>query len=153
MSPTIKENGGFIYLLFYDKLPFGVFPENFDLNQFVHLNTMAVNIFTNWFIDNLERLDLKTTFDIAITSFYLIDDKIGDWYEYIERQNIWNYRKFWTCKMWVVWIVLKLLLNLVAEKIISERKPIKNSTTNNTKGKEKQVVPYQLRPLRLNSSF
>jgi hypothetical protein len=43
--------------------------------------------------------------------------------------------------MWVVRIVLKLLLNLVAKKIISERKPIKNSTTNNTKGKEKQVEP------------
>ena len=45
--------------------------------------------------------------------------------------------------MWVVWIVLNLLLNLVAEKIISERKSIKNSTTHNTKGKEKQVVPNQ----------
>ena len=43
--------------------------------------------------------------------------------------------------MWVVWIVLKLLLNLVAEKIISERIPIKNSTTNNTKGKVALRVP------------
>ena len=66
---------------------------------------MAVTIFMNKFMDNLEWLDLKTTSDIAITSFYLIDDKIGAWYEYIERQNIWNYRKFWTCKMWVVRIV------------------------------------------------
>ena len=47
--------------------------------------------------------------------------------------------------MWVVWIVLKLLLNLVAEKVISERKRSKNSTTNNTLGKEKQVVPNQSR--------
>ncbi len=119
LSPTIKENTSLIYFVFYDEIPFGIFPDNLDLNQFVYLNTMAVTIFTNKFMDNLEWSDLKTTFDIAITSFYLIGDKIGVWYEYIERQNIWNYRKFWTCKMWVVWIVLKLLLNLVAEKFIS----------------------------------
>ena len=42
----------------------------------------------NKFMDNLERSDLKRTFDIAITSFYLIDDKICAWYEYIERQKM-----------------------------------------------------------------
>ena len=140
LSPTIKENRGLIYLFFNDKIPFGDFPENLDLNQFVYLNTTAINMFTQNFMDNLEQLDLKTKSDIAITSFYLIDDKIGSWYEYIERQNIWNYRKFWTCKMWVVWIVLKLLLNLVAEQIISERILIENSTTNNTKGKAKHPI-------------
>ncbi len=73
---------------------------------------MAFSIFKNNFMENIEWLDLKTTSNIAITRFYLIDDKIGAWYEYIEKQNIWNYRKFWTCKMLIVWIVLKLLLNL-----------------------------------------
>ena len=38
--------------------------------------------------------------------------------------------------MWVFWIVLNLLLNLVAEEIISITIRIENSTTNNTKGKE-----------------
>ena len=66
---------------------------------------MAVSIFTNKFMDNLERLNQNTKSDIAMTSYYLIDDKIGAWYEYIESTNIWNYRKYWTCKMWVVWIV------------------------------------------------
>ena len=87
------------------KLLSGFFPENLDLNHFVHLNTMVVTIFINKFMDNIEWLDLKTTCDIAITSFYLIGDKIGAWYEYIERQNIWNNKKFWACQMWVVWIV------------------------------------------------
>ena len=63
---------------------------------------MAFVIFMNKFMDNLQWLHLKRTYDIAITSFYLIDDKIGAWYEYIERPKKWNYRKFWTCKMWVV---------------------------------------------------
>ena len=90
---------------------------------------------------NLEQLDIKTTSDIPLTCFYLIDDTIGAWYEYIERQNIWTNRKFQACKMWVVQIVLKLLLNLVAKKIILARKSIKNSKKNNTKGKEKLVVP------------
>ncbi len=48
---------------------------------------MAVTIYTNKFMDNLEWSDLKTTSNIGITSFYLIDDKIGAWYEYIERQT------------------------------------------------------------------
>ncbi len=43
--------------------------------------------------------------------------------------------------MWVVLIVLKLLLNLVAKKIMSERIPIENSATNNTKDKEELHVP------------
>jgi hypothetical protein len=141
LSPTIKQNKGLIYLFFNDEIPFGIFPHNLDLNQFVYLNTMAVTIFRDNFMDNLEWSNLKTTSDIAITSLYLINDKIGSWYEYIERQNIWDYRKFWTCKMWVVWIVLKLLLNLVAEKIISERTAIENSTTNKTKGKATLPVP------------
>ena len=53
-------------------------------------------------MENLKWLDMKTTSDIPITSFYLIDNKIGAWNEYIEKQNIWNNRKFWRCKMWVV---------------------------------------------------
>ena len=60
-------------------------------------------------MENLKWLDIKTTSDTPITSYYLIDDKIGVWNEYIERQNIWNNKIFWTCKMWVVWIVLKLV--------------------------------------------
>ena len=46
---------------------------------------MAVTIFINKFMDNLQWLDLKTTFDIAITSFFFIVEKLGAWYEYIER--------------------------------------------------------------------
>ena len=87
LSPTIKENRGLIYLFFYDEIPFGIFPDDLDLNQFVSLNIMAVTIFMNKFMDNLECSQLKTTSDIAITSFYLVDDQIGAGYEYIERQK------------------------------------------------------------------
>jgi len=52
---------------------------------------MAATIFDNKFMDNLEWSDIKTTSDIPITSYYLIGDKIGYRYEYIEQQNIWNY--------------------------------------------------------------
>ncbi len=119
----------------------GISPQKNVLNYFIHLYTMAVTIFDIKFMENLEWLDVKTTSDIPITSYNLIHDKIGHWYEYIEKQNIWNYRKFWTCKMWPLWIVLKLLLNLVAGKITSLRNSIKNSIKNNTIGKEKLVVP------------
>ena len=57
---------------------------------------MAVTIFDNKFMENLEWLDIKTTSRIPITSYYLIDDTIGYWYEYIEKPNVWNCAKFWT---------------------------------------------------------
>jgi hypothetical protein len=85
---------------------------------------MAVTIFDNKFMDNIEWFNLKTTSDIPLNSFYLVDEKIGAWYEYIESQDIWSNRKFWTCKMWVVRIFFKKLLNLVAKKNISQRKSI-----------------------------
>jgi len=37
---------------------------------------MALSIFTENFMEDLEWSDLKTTSDIAINSFYLIDDKL-----------------------------------------------------------------------------
>ncbi len=42
--------------------------------------------------------------------------------------------------MWVALIVLKLLLNLVAEQTISRKLLIENSTINNTKGKAKHPI-------------
>ena len=76
LSPAIKENKGLIYLFFEDEIPFGFFPENLDLNHFVHLNTMAITIFDNQFMENLKKLNIKTTSSIPITSYYLIDDKL-----------------------------------------------------------------------------
>ena len=52
LSPTIKENRGLIYIFLNDKIPFGGLPEKLDLNKFVYLNTMTVNIFTKNFMDN-----------------------------------------------------------------------------------------------------
>ena len=54
LSPNIKENKGLIYLFFYDKIHFGYFPKNLDLNHFIHFNPMVVTIFDNKFMDNLE---------------------------------------------------------------------------------------------------
>ncbi len=71
----MKENKSVIYLFFDGKIPFGFFPEKIYSNLFVHLNTMAITIFDNKFMENLEWLDIQTAFDIPITSYYLIDDK------------------------------------------------------------------------------
>ena len=48
---------------------------------------MVVTIFENKFMENLEWLHIKTTHDIPITSYYLIDDKICYWYDYIEKNT------------------------------------------------------------------
>ena len=102
---------------------------------------MVVTIFDKKFREYLEWLDIKQHLIYLELVFYLIDDKIGGWYECNERQNIWNNRKFRACKILVVWIVLKFFLNLVVEKIMSARNSIKNSIINITKGKEKLIVP------------
>jgi len=72
ISPNIKENKGLINLFFYDKIPLGFFPKNLVLNHSIHLNTIAISIFDNKFMENLEWFNLKTTFDIPLTSFFLI---------------------------------------------------------------------------------
>ena len=56
ISPTIKEKKGLIYLFFYDEIPFGFFPENLDLNLFVHLNiyrTFSIYISNSFLIYNI----------------------------------------------------------------------------------------------------
>ena len=40
---------------------------------------------------------------------------------FTRKTGITNYRELWTCKMWVVWRVLKLLYDLVVDKIGSTR--------------------------------
>ena len=37
---------------------------------------MAITIFDNQFMENLKKLNIKTTSSIPITSYYLIDDKL-----------------------------------------------------------------------------
>ena len=76
LSPTIKENKVLIYLFCYGEIAFGLFQENLDLNYFVPLNTIALTIFDNKFMENLKWLDIKTTSDIPITIFFLIDEKL-----------------------------------------------------------------------------
>ena len=103
---------------------------------------MAITIFSNKYMDNLNWLNMKALSNTPLTSYYLIDDKIGVWYDYIENhKDIWRYRTYWTCKMWVVWIVLKLLLDLVAEKVKSARDSNIMSISN-TKDKGKMIVSH-----------
>jgi len=54
LSPTINEKKVLIYLFCYDEIAFGFFQENLDLNYFVPLNTMALTIFDNKFMENSE---------------------------------------------------------------------------------------------------
>jgi hypothetical protein len=77
-------------LIFDDKIPFGFFPKDLDLNHFVHLNTMSVTIFDNKFMEKIYWLDIKVASGIPTTNNYLIYDNIGNWCDHIERQNIWN---------------------------------------------------------------
>ena len=46
----------------------GFFPDNLDLNHFVHLNTMVITIFDIKFMENLEWLDIEKVSGIPITS-------------------------------------------------------------------------------------
>ncbi len=78
---------------------------------------MRINIFDLKFTSNLVSFNKTIAFDIPITCYYLINNKIGKWYNYIQRTETRHNREVWTCKMRVIWIVLKLLFNLVVDKI------------------------------------
>ena len=40
----------------------------------------------------------------SLRNRHLISPHVGDWYEHISKTKLWDYREFWTCRMWVVWI-------------------------------------------------
>jgi hypothetical protein len=92
----------FIYLLIGNNIPLHIFPEMLDFDRFVDLNYMAVNIYALHFIDNEIWFDKTIPSVIPISIYYLINNQIGEWYDYIKRKDFWRYREFWTCKMWVV---------------------------------------------------
>jgi hypothetical protein len=116
-------------------------PKLIDFNHFTYLNTMAVSIFDLQCILNLAWFNEKNCCDLPITINYLINNQIGKRYNYIKKKYFWHFREYCTCEMWVVLIVLKLLFDLVANKIVSTRgitKILKAST--NSKNNIKKLM-------------
>ena len=123
LSPSIKQNLNFIYILIGDNFPFKFSLKLFDFNQFTYLNTMAVSILDLHFynMDDLVWFNEKINSDTPFTNYYLINNQIGKWYNYIKGKEIWHFIDYWTCKMWVVLILLHLLFDLVVDKYGSAR--------------------------------
>jgi hypothetical protein len=59
---------------------------------------------------------------VSLRSRSLLTPSVGKWYEFIKSKKLWDKREFWTCKMWVVWLVIHILQNLIKTRIIEERR-------------------------------
>ena len=57
----------------------------------------------------------------------LISPHVGNWYDHILNTKLWDYTEFWTCRMWVVWIVVFVLHRLIPKFVCYERKKLKFS--------------------------
>lgn len=137
------DNFDKMYMLIGNNYPIGFYPEEFELDKFPHLSEMAVKIYSNKFMDDLNWFNERVTLDIPITSHYLINEKIGKWYDHVQDKNLWQYREYWTCKMWVVWIVVSQLLNLVVDKIGNGRGITKPKPKVDTKCKVPVIPPNE----------
>jgi len=84
-----------------------IYKENFQIN-------------TTWLQTNIHP-------NTSLRNRHLISPDIGDWYEHIIKTKLWDYRKLWTCRMWVVWIFVFVLHKLITKFVCYERKKLKSS--------------------------
>ena len=73
---------------------------------------------TTWLQTNIHS-------NISLRNRHLISPHVGDWYDHISKTKLWDYREFWTCRMWVVWIFVFVLHKLISQLVCFERKKLK----------------------------
>ncbi len=90
MFQTITEKFDLFYMLIGKINSLGFFPTMFVFNKIAHLFTITISIFDLKFIDNLVWFNKTLAYDIPITSYYFINNKIGKLHIYINRKEIWH---------------------------------------------------------------
>ncbi len=65
----------------------------------------------------------------SLRNRHLISPNVGDWHDHILKTKLWDYKEFWTCRMWVVWIFFVRLHKLITKIFCYEKKNLVNGTT------------------------
>jgi hypothetical protein len=122
----------------------GTFPKEFDIyTLFPELNQVAVNIYANFVNDEDWLRNVLNDKNMFTKSRFLISKSVCTWYKQVKAMKLWEFRQYWTCKMWVVWLVLHIVQKLVSMYYIDERKHLsvsKNNCTVPTESSGKQIM-------------
>ena len=117
---TFIKNGKYEInsFLVKERLQVGTIHDNFMIGSISHINETALSIFHFIFETNNDWLSyVKKNLHLSLRSRYLLNPLIGQWYEHVKQQKLWDKREFWTCRMWVVWLVLFLIQQLICDRV------------------------------------
>ena len=99
------------------------FPTNFI--QILLTDEMQLQkIYKENYQNNTTWLQVNIHSNTSLRNRHLINPRVVDWYEHIIKTKLWDYREFWTCRMWVVWIFVFVLHKLITKLVCYERKKI-----------------------------
>ena len=134
LSPVIRLSKLNILEIVTSKVQIGTIPKSSRIDSIDKINEVALNIYQYIFENDkkwLTRVTRPRKEMVSLRSRSLLTPSVGKWYEFIKSKKLWDKREFWTCKMWVVWLVMHILQNLIKTRIIEERRNINNSVTKN----------------------
>ena len=104
----------------------GSLPDEFR-TDFNDIHDAASKTYMENFQNNTTWLQTNIDSKSSLRNRHLISPNVGDWYDHILTTKLWDYREFWTCRMWVVWIFVFDLHKLISSLVCYERKKLKRS--------------------------
>ena len=104
----------------------GSLPNEFHTDFYDIYETASTTYIEN-FRNNTTWLQTNIHLKKSLRNRHLISPTVGNWYDHILTTKLWDYREFWTCRMWVVWIFVFALHKLISSLVCYERKKLKCS--------------------------
>ena len=104
----------------------GSLPDEFR-TDFNDIYDAASKTYMKNFRNNTTWLQTNIHSNTSLRNRHLISPNVRGWYDDILKTKLWDYREFWTCRMWVVWIFVFVLRKLISQLVCYERKQFKCS--------------------------
>jgi hypothetical protein len=126
LSLSVKNKSDKLKHLVNTKIFCGSLPDEFH-TDFIEIYNAASKTYMENFRNNNTWLQTNKHSNLSLRNRHLISPNVGDWYDHILTTKSWDYREFWTCRMWVVWIFVFVLHKLISKLVSYERKTIQSS--------------------------
>jgi len=126
LSLSVKNKSDKLKQIVNTKIFCGSLPNEFHTDFYDIYETASTTYIEN-FRNNTTWLQTNIHLKKSLRNRHLISPTVGNWYDHILTTKLWDYREFWTCRMWVVWIFVFALHKLISSLVCYERKKLKCS--------------------------
>jgi hypothetical protein len=126
LSLSVKNKSDKLKQIVNTKFFCGSLPNEFHTDFYDIYETASTTYIEN-FRNNTTWMQTNIHLKKSLRNRHLISPTIGNWYDHILTTKLWDYREFWTCRMWVVWIFVFALHKLISNLVCYERKKLKCS--------------------------